>query len=435
VLWSAPDSSYGRPDDLRALIEAAHGRGLMVFLDVVYNHFGPEGNYLGRYAKPFFTSAHRTPWGDAIDYAVPQVRAFAIENALRWLMHYRFDGLRLDAVHALVEPGGLQMLHELSQAVGKLATDSGRAIHLVLENDHNNTAVLDPLKNPPQGKYRAQWNDDYHHVWHVLLTGEAIGYYGDYTADLRGLLARVMTSGFAYQGEPSDHRGGEPRGGTTGHLAPTAFVNFLQNHDQIGNRPSGDRLVTLAPEAAVAAALGVLLLAPMPPLLFMGEDWGARKPFPFFCDFSGELGEAVRRGRRSEFEAHHAAVATQAETAALPDPLAETTFRSAVLDWSAHDASPHRERLALVRDLLAARRTHIVPHLRDVARMEAASSWSGAVLQVRWRLGDRSLGLLANLSANPASRPHDWMQGVPIWGGAPTERLEPWQVHWSLGDA
>jgi maltooligosyltrehalose trehalohydrolase len=344
--------------------------------------------------------------------------------------------LRLDAAnHIMSMPGEQSMLHDLSVAAGELASATGRHIHLVLENGDNRASLLDPLEEPPHGRYRGQWNDDYHHVWHVLLTGEAIGYYGDYTVDLRGLLARVMTSGFAYQGEPSAHRGGEPRGGATGHLAPTAFVNFLQNHDQIGNRPFGDRLVTLAPEEAVAAALVVLLLAPMPPLLFMGEDWGAQEPFPFFCDFSGELGEAVRRGRRSEFEAHHAAVAAKAATCALPDPLAETTFRSAVLDWSARDAPPHRERLALVRDLLATRRTHIVPRLGDVARMEAASSWSGAVLQVRWRLGDRSLGLLANLSANPASRPHDWMQGVPIWGGAPTERLAPWQVHWSLGDA
>lgn len=435
VLWYAPDSSYGRPDDLRALIDAAHARGLMVFLDVVYNHFGPEGNYLGRYARPIFTSALRTPWGDAIDYTLGEVRAFAIENALHWLAHYRFDGLRLDAVHALVEPGGLQMLRELSLAVGELAAATGRLIHLVLENDHNNTAVLDPPTNPPQGKYRAQWNDDYHHVWHVLLTGENIGYYSDYTARLRDLLARVMTSGFAYQGEPSPHRGGGPRGGATEHLAPTAFVNFLQNHDQIGNRPFGDRLVTLADEPAVAAALAVMLLAPMPPLLFMGEEWGARQPFPFFCDFSGALGEAVRRGRCSEFEAHHKAVASRASAPALPDPLAEATFRSAVLDWGAREMPGHRERLTLVRDLLRARRTHIVPRLGGMTRTDASAAWAGPVLQARWRLGDRALELIANLSAVPAARPDDCRPGMAIWGGPPPEQLAPWQVHWILGEA
>ncbi len=179
VLLFAPDSAYGRPEDLKALIDAAHARGLMVFLDVVYNHFGPEGNYLGRYAPQFFTQAE-TPWGRAIDYRVPEVRAFAIENALHWLREYRFDGLRLDAVHAIVEPGSPSVLVELSRAVGKLAEATGRATHLVLENDDNRASLLDPLADPPRGKYRAQWNDDYHHAWHVLLTGETDGYYRDY---------------------------------------------------------------------------------------------------------------------------------------------------------------------------------------------------------------------------------------------------------------
>ena len=176
VLLYAPDSAYGRPDDLRMLIDEAHARGLMVFLDVVYNHFGPEGNYLHRYAPAFFASAH-TPWGHAIDYRVPQVRAFAIENALHWLKRYRFDGLRLDAVHALVETGQPSVLHDLSRAVGDFAAATGRLIHLVLENDDNRASLLDPLTDPPHGKYRAQWNDDYHHAWHRLLTGEASGYY------------------------------------------------------------------------------------------------------------------------------------------------------------------------------------------------------------------------------------------------------------------
>ena len=176
VLWYAPDSAYGRPEDLKALIDAAHLRGLMVMLDVVYNHFGPEGNYLGRYAPSFFTEAH-TPWGSAIDYRVKEVRAFAIENALSWLRDYRFDGLRLDAVNSIVEPGGLSLLHDLSAAAGKLAAETGRHIHLVLENGDNRASILDAAQDPPQGKYRAQWNDDYHHAWRVLMTGEKQGYY------------------------------------------------------------------------------------------------------------------------------------------------------------------------------------------------------------------------------------------------------------------
>jgi 1,4-alpha-glucan branching enzyme/maltooligosyltrehalose trehalohydrolase len=301
VLPYAPDGAYGKPDDLKALVDEAHLRGLMVFLDVVYNHFGPEGNYLGRTAPEFFTDTN-TPWGAAIDYRVPHVRAFAVGNALHWLEHYRFDGLRLDAVHAIVEPGAREMLQELSRAVGAFADASGRLIHLVLENDDNAAGLLDPVADPPQGRYRAQWNDDYHHAWHVLLTGEDAGYYRDYADDPKRHLARALGGGFAYQGEASPHRGGKPRGEPSGALSPLAFVNFLQNHDQIGNRPLGERLTIQADARAVDAALAVTLLAPMPPLLFMGEEWGSQRPFPFFCDFHSDLAEAVRNGRRAEFK-------------------------------------------------------------------------------------------------------------------------------------
>src|SRR5437773_5347691 len=229
VLWYAPDSAYGRPDDINALIDEAHLRGLMVLLDVVYNHFGPEGNFLGRYAPNFFTDA-QTPWGSAIDYMISEVRAFAIENALHWLRDYRFDGLRLDAVHEIKAGGQPDVLDELSRAVGALAAQTGRAIHLMLENDDNSARLLDPRADPPRGKYRAQWNDDYHHAWHALLTGEQHGYYEDYKAP-RQQITRVFGSGFGYQGEPSVYRGGRRRGEASGALSPLAFVNFLQNHD------------------------------------------------------------------------------------------------------------------------------------------------------------------------------------------------------------
>ena len=428
VLLFAPDSRYGRPEDLKTLIDTAHARGLMVFLDVVYNHFGPEGNYLGRYAPKFFTAAH-TPWGSAIDYRVPQVRAFAIENAVHWLRHYRFDGLRLDAVHAIVAPGEPSVLVDLSRAVGKLAAETGRMIHLVLENDANTARLLDPLKNPPDGRYRAQWNDDYHHAWHVLLTGESAGYYGDYAGAPHAHLARTLASGFAFQGEASRHRDGAPRGEPSGELPPTAFVDFVQNHDQIGNRPLGDRLTTLVPEAAVEAALAVTLLTPMPPLMFMGEEWGATQPFPFFCDFSGDLAEAVRRGRNSEF----------AEAYALgskwPDPLAEETFRSAVLDWSAPAREPHRRRLEFVRRLLKIRRSEILPRLAAMRGGAGQAQHDGGVITAEWRLGDGSrLALMANLAPAPAARPRAFA-GRPIWDGAPAEELEAWAVHWAIGDA
>lgn len=427
VLPFAPDSSYGRPEDLKALIDAAHRRGLMVFLDVVYNHFGPEGNYLGRTAPAFFAPQTHTPWGAAIDYAVPEVRAFAIENALHWLTHYRFDGLRLDAVHAIVERGTPSILEELSAAAGAFADKSGREIHLVLENDDNEASLLDP--NARRSKYRAQWNDDFHHAWHVLLTGETGGYYRDY-ADPRRHIARTLASGFAYQGEPSAHRGGRRRGEPSGRLPPTAFVSFVQNHDQIGNRPRGERLVARAPAQAIEAALAVMLLAPMPPLMFMGEEWGAKEPFPFFCDFSGALADAVRKGRRAEFKE---AYPHQEQEGEIPDPLAEDTFRSAVLDWAAREEPGHRRRLDLVTRLLAARRAHVAPRLADLSHGAAQAEWEGGVLTASWRLNGGVLALLANISDADARRP-DMRLGAPIWGGAVGDPLPPWSVHWTWKD-
>ena len=315
VLWYAPDSAYGRPEDLKTLIDEAHRRGLMVMLDVVYNHFGPEGNYLGRYAPEFFTEA-QTPWGSAIDYRVREVRAFAIENALHWLRDYRFDGLRLDAVNSIVEPGGLSLLHDLSAAAGRLAAETGRQIHLVLENGDNRASILDAAQDPPQGKYRAQWNDDYHHAWRVLMTGESQGYYCDYQRSPISDIARSLSSGFVYQGEASAFRGGK-RGEPSGHLAPSAFINFLQNHDQIGNRALGDRLEGVADARAIEAALAVLLIAPGIPMLFMGEEWGSKAPFPFFCDFGGDLADAVRKGRRVELAWAYAEYGDE-----VPDALA-----------------------------------------------------------------------------------------------------------------
>jgi maltooligosyltrehalose trehalohydrolase len=426
VLLFAPDSSYGRPEDLKTLIDEAHLRGLMVFLDVVYNHFGPEGNYLSHYAPQFFTEAH-TPWGSAIDYRIAEVRAFAIENALHWLEHYRFDGLRLDAVHAIVEPGEPRVLEELSRAVGDLATRTGRQIHLVLENDDNKATLLDPLGDPPSGGYRAQWNDDYHHAWHALLTGEESGYYGDYAGDPRKHLARTLSSGFAYQGETSAHRGGQRRGEPSGGLPPLAFVNFLQNHDQIGNRPLGDRLTTQADPAALSAALAITLLAPMPPLMFMGEEWGSTRPFPFFCDFHGDLADAVRSGRRDEFKQAYARYGDD-----IPDPLSEATFDSAKLDWETCATPEGRDRLNWVKELLVTRRKHIIPHLAGTRF--GAAKFDGDILTANWLLGNgEPLYLLANLSSHEKPRPRYGKSGRPVWGGAPPEDLPPYSVYWSIG--
>lgn len=426
VLWYAPDSAYGRPEDLKALIDEAHLRGLMVFLDVVYNHFGPEGNYLGRYAPNFFTEAH-TPWGSAIDYRVPQVRAFAIENALHWLHEYRFDGLRLDAVNSIVEPGGLSLLSDISLAAGQLAAETGRHIHLVLENGDNRASILDAAEGPPRGKYRAQWNDDYHHAWRVLMTGETQGYYADYQRSALDDIARSLASGFVYQGEMSAFRG-HNRGEPSGHLAPTAFINFLQNHDQIGNRAFGDRLESVAKLEAIEAALDVMLLAPVIPMFFMGEEWGSKTPFPFFCDFKGDLADAVRKGRRSEL-----AFAYDKYGDEVPDALALETFQSAVLDWTERAEPAAQKRLSRIQELLAIRSREIVPRLTGAGFGDAKAASNG-LLTADWRLGDgATLRLLANLSDKDVACVSGNFNGTLIWGSELKDRVPPWSVHWRIG--
>ena len=427
VLLYAPDSTYGRPEDLKALVDEAHRRGLMVFLDVVYNHFGPEGNYLGLYAPTFFTDKVATPWGPAIDYSVPEVRTFAIENALHWVADYRFDGLRLDAVHAILQRGTPSILEDISRSVGAFAEANDRLIHLVLENDDNEASLLDPTAPASRGLYRAQWNDDYHHMWHVLLTGETRSYYRDYAEAPRRHIVRALGSGFVYQGEPSKHRKGGTRGEPSGHLPTTAFVSFLQNHDQVGNRARGERLDRLANDPrGIEAALAVTLLAPMPPMLFMGEEWGSDQPFPFFCDFPGDLGEAVRQGRRREFREQYIAGDNIDD---IPDPLAEETFRSAVLDWAARNEPKHKRRLDLVKDLLATRKAHIIPRLSDAPKPGSAAC-DGTVLTAAWELEGGRLLLLANLSAEPTRWTAEF-SGEPLWGGPAPKQLALWAVHWA----
>ncbi len=322
MLWYAPDSAYGRPDDLKTLIDEAHLRGLMVFLDVVYNHFGPEGNYLGRYAPTFFTEA-QTPWGSAIDYRVPQVRAFAIGNALYWLREYRFDGLRLDAVHA-ISATRRSLDAAMSSAAPSAISPSKPAGTSIwcLRMTTTLRACWMPSRIRRAANTARSGTTIIHHAWHVLLTGERHGYYSDYAKSPLQDIARALASGFVYQGEPSAHRDGALRGEPSGRLTPLAFVNFLQNHDQIGNRALGDRLESIAKPKAIEAALAITLLAPMVPMLFMGEEWGSKAPFPFFCDFEGDLAEAVRQGRRREFAGAYDKYGDE-----VPDPLEPSTVR------------------------------------------------------------------------------------------------------------
>ncbi len=440
----APEAAYGRPEELKQLIEAAHERGLMVLLDVVYNHFGPEGNYLGHYASPFFTHRHETPWGAAIDFEGPRsgpVRDFFVHNALFWLEEYGLDGLRLDAVHAIHDATRPDVLTELAQRV-RDRFGSEREIHLVLENDYNQARRLQRSGNGRPLEYTAQWNDDLHHALHVLLSGERDGYYEDYADRPIAHLGRALAQGFAWQGEPSPHRGGAPRGEPSAVLPPTAFVSFLQNHDQIGNRAFGERLAALVSEPALRAGTAVLLLSPQIPLLFMGEDWAAREPFPFFCDFGPELAEAVRDGRRREFAAFPA-FRDPAARARIPDPGAPETFAAARLDWHAAADAPHAAAQALHTKLLAVRRRELVPRLRGIGGESGQAEVIGEhTLRVDWRLDDGArLFLLAHLAAAPSSIRVPAIPGRLLFetptGAVRASRdgsLPPWTVIWSLAE-
>jgi malto-oligosyltrehalose trehalohydrolase len=396
----APDAAYGTPDELKALIDAAHDNGLMIFLDVVYNHFGPDGNFLSLYAPQFFRQDRHTPWGPAIDFRRPEVRSFFTSNALYWLMEYRFDGLRLDAVHAILEQ---DWVDEMAASVRR-TTEPGRHVHLVLEH-HNAASHL-------AKDVDAQWNDDGHNVLHVLLTGEDGGYYRDYVEDPAWKLARCMAEGFVYQGERSRYLG-KQRGMPSGHLPPTAFVLFLQNHDQIGNRAFGERLTDLAEPAALEAAIALVMLCPQIPLLFMGEETAARTPFLFFTDHHAELADAVREGRRNEF-ARFPAFADPTSRTRIPDPNAEETFPASVPH---PDPMLGAEREALYRRLIALRASAIVPRL-DGARAIAAEPIGPKAVLARWRLGDGTLLTLAsNLAADPISL--DAVAGQLLFANAP----------------
>lgn len=405
VFLYAPASQYGRPDELKRLVEACHARGLAIFLDVVYNHFGPEGNYLPAIAPDFFTDRHRTPWGAAIDFAGPNsppVRDFFINNALYWLEEFHFDGLRFDAVHAIFDESEPDIIGEIGESIRRQITE--REIHLVLENDRNQARYLRRSDGRVRA-YNAQWNDDLHHILHVLVTGDTSGYFADYAAQPARHLGRALAEGLAYQGEPSPFRNGEPRGEPSGALPATAFIGFLQNHDQVGNHPFGTRIAARADKAALHAAVAIVLLAPQIPLLFMGEEWGSERPFAFFCDFEPGLRDAVREGRRREF-AHFPEFRDEATRERIPDPTALSTFEMSRLDWSEPLQEPYSGWLARYRQLLQIRAREIVPRLSGMPPFAGTYQVLGPkTVRVEWRLGDGShLSLLANFADVQVSR-------------------------------
>jgi malto-oligosyltrehalose trehalohydrolase len=429
VLPYAPASTYGSPEELKSLVCAAHAHGIAVMLDVVYNHFGPEGNFLHLYAPQFFTNRHSTPWGAAIDFDGPEspvVRDFFLHNALYWLEEYHLDGLRFDAVHAILDSGEPHILSEIARAA-RAGPGRERPVYLVLENLANEARRLGPAGAP--ASFDAQWNDDNHHCLHVLLTGESDSYYEDYQERPHALLCRSLAEGFAYQGEHSRHLG-RARGERSAHLPPSAFVNFLQNHDQVGNRARGERLSQLARAEALRAAAAVLLLAPSPPMLFMGEEWAAPEPFPYFCDFEPELAGKVREGRLREF-AHF--------QGSLPDPCDAATCASAHLQWQRLAEPPHARMFDHYRRLLAIRRRDIAPLLPRILGGACVAFDPGGAFAVDWRLRDDGvLHLLANLkdtSAPVIGRPAGRMIFAThpgIRAALARNELAPWSVTWLL---
>jgi maltooligosyltrehalose trehalohydrolase len=395
ALWAVHEP-YGGPQGLRRFVDACHGRGLGVLLDVVYNHLGPSGNYLGEFG-PYFTDTHVTPWGAAVNLDGPgsdEVRAFIVGNALYWLRENHLDGLRLDAVHALADTRAVHVLEELSAAVDELAEQTGRSLHLIAESDRNDPRTVTPRRGGGQGIH-AQWSDDFHHALHSVLTGERQGYYCDFGP--LAALAKTLSSAFFHNGTYSTFRGrhhGRPVDPET--LDGDRFVVSLQTHDQVGNRAQGDRIGASLSEGLRRVGAALLLTSPFTPQLFMGEEWGAGTPWQYFTGHpEPELAEAVRNGRRAEF----AAYGWPADQ--VPDPQDPETFARSVLDWAEITRESHSGLLTWYRDLIALRRAE--PDLADPAFETVSARFDEPGRWIVVRRG--SLLVAANLSAEPRSIP------------------------------
>ncbi|AGK80922.1 malto-oligosyltrehalose trehalohydrolase [Streptomyces microflavus] len=396
-LWAVHEP-YGGPEGLKRFVDTAHGLGLGVILDVVHNHLGPSGNYLPAFG-PYFTDTHHTPWGAAVNLDAPgsdEVRAFLLGSALAWLRDYRLDGLRLDAVHALADTRALTFLEELSTAVDALAVELGRPLGLIAESD-----LCDPRTTTPRPAgglgLHAQWNDDFHHALHTALTGESQGYYADFARAPLAALAKTVTSAFFHNGTWSSFRGrthGRPVDVT--RSPAHRFVGYAQTHDQIGNRALGDRLAASLSPGLQACAATLVLTGPFTPMLFMGEEWGARTPWQFFTDHTDpELAEAVRNGRRREFGAHGWAEEE------IPDPQDPATRDRSCLDWSEPEREPHARLLDWYRRLIALRRT--LPDLHDPDLASVKTAFDEDARWIAYRRGD--LRIAVNLADKPAAIP------------------------------
>ncbi len=408
-------------------IDAAHQHGISVFLDVVYNHFGPDGDHIPAYA-PLFTDKHASPWGDGVNYddeGSEEIRKFVVENVVYWISEFHVDGLRFDAVHAIKDDSDEHLLHVIAREARAAA--AGRFLHLIVENEDNSAELLERHADGEPILYTAQWNDDIHHVLHAAATEEDFGYYADFAHDV-AKITRALTEGFVHQGELMPYRE-SPRGQPSGHLPPTAFISFIQNHDQVGNRAFGDRLSETASIEAIRALASVYLPMLQIPMIFMGEEWKAGSPFPYFCDFDDGLNESVRKGRREEVSRLPGFDDDSAAT--TPDPTSADTFLSATLDWSELKHPESMAMLALYQNLIELRRREVVPHL-DLFRAEAGDAPNGSI-DVTWKIGEtQRLRLVANLSpdhrviADPPGGRRVWEIGLVSDKG-----LGPWSVIWT----
>ncbi|WP_288876304.1 malto-oligosyltrehalose trehalohydrolase [uncultured Kosakonia sp.] len=406
VLLYAPHSAYGTPDDFKAFVDAAHGYGLSVVLDIVLNHFGPEGNYLPLLSPDFFHKERQTPWGAGIAYDVDAARAYISEAPLYWLHEYNLDGLRFDAIDQIEDTSEPHILVEIAKRIRQEITD--RPIHLTTEDSRNIVSLHPRDESGTATLFTGEWNDDFHNAVHVFATGETHAYYEDFADSPEKWVARVLAEGFAYQGEVSQHAG-EPRGVDSTQQPPVAFVDFIQNHDQVGNRAQGDRLISLAGADRTRVMLATLLLSPHIPLLFMGEEYGETNPFLFFTDFHGDLAKAVREGRTREFEGH-----AGHEGEDVPDPNDPETFTRSQLDWTRPHSVEGQRWLAFSRELLALRQQHIVPLLRGATRQQGEIiATAPGFIAVRWALPQGTLSMALNIGT--ASQPLPELPGETLF--------------------
>ncbi|MGI8941665.1 MAG: malto-oligosyltrehalose trehalohydrolase [Actinomycetota bacterium] len=389
----APHHAYGGPEGLKKLVGACHGAGLAVIMDVVYNHLGPAGNYLGEFG-PYFTDTYKTPWGDAVNLdqaGSSEVRNFFIDNALMWLRDYHCDGLHVDAVHALLDRSALHFLEELTQRVRRYEAEANRPSWLIAESDLNDPRLV---RSPAIGGFGmdAQWSDDWHHALHSLLSGERDGYYADFGS--LSQVARALRHAYVFSGDYSDFRSRNHGRPTTG-LPGSRFLGYLQNHDQIGNRAVGDRSSTLMSTGLLKVGAALVFTAPFVPLLFMGEEWGATTPWQYFTDHDAELGRAVSEGRRREFEAFRWAPDD------VPDPQDEQTFARSKLDWSEASGEPHAALFEWHRELIALRRSTLALLDDDLAATTVRFDEDK-----RWMVVERgSITIACNIGAKPVELP------------------------------